>query len=247
MKANNHIVAIFGGTGDLTYRKLLPAFYNLLETKSLPDSFHLVVIGRQDLTTAAYHELVKPWLREQARFDVKEETLDVFLEYVSYFKMTFTEDEGYPRLKTYFEALDPQAHVLYYFAVAPSFFETIATQLARHQLVSKSKVIIEKPFGNDLKSAIDINNTLTHIFDEDRIFRIDHYVAKEMVQNIFTIRFSNMIFADSWNGASINNIQISAAETVGVENRGNYYDHTGALKDMFQKSLASVIIHCSYG
>lgn len=241
MKPNNHIVAIFGGTGDLTYRKLLPAFYNLLETKSLPDSFHLVVIGRQELTTASYHDLVKPWLREQARFDVKEEILDVFLEYVSYFKMTFTEDEGYPRLKTYFETLDPQAQILYYFAVAPSFFETIATQLDRHQLVSNSKVIIEKPFGNDLKSAIDINNTLTHIFDEDRIFRIDHYVAKEMVQNIFTIRFSNMIFADSWNGASINNIQISAAETVGVENRGNYYDHTGALKDMFQNHLLQLL------
>lgn len=241
MKQNNHIVAIFGGTGDLTYRKLLPAFYNLLETNSLPNGFNLVIIGRQSLTTQAYHELIKPWLREQARFAVKDETLDHFLSFVSYFEMTFTEDEGYPRLKRFFESLDPKAQILYYFAVAPSFFETIACKLNQHHLVAQSKVIIEKPFGNDLKSAVHINDTLTQIFDEDRIFRIDHYVAKEMVQNIFTIRFSNMIFADSWNGASINNIQISAAETVGVENRGNYYDHTGALKDMFQNHLLQLL------
>lgn len=238
---NNHIVTIFGGTGDLTYRKLLPAFYNLLETNQLPESMNIVIIGRQELTTKDYHALLKPWLEEHARYKIDQDKLEAFLNMVSYFEMTFTEDEGYVRLLDSFNSIDAKAKKLYYFAVAPAFFETIALQLKKHHLIENAKIIIEKPFGNDVKSAIQINDTLTHVIGEENIYRIDHYIAKEMVQNIFTIRFTNAIFQNIWNNSSIDNIQISANEIVGVENRGSYYDETGALKDMFQNHLLQIL------
>ncbi|WP_236261718.1 glucose-6-phosphate dehydrogenase [Erysipelothrix anatis] len=241
MHKDNHIVTIFGGTGDLTYRKLLPAFYNLKCTGNFPDHLHIVVIGRQPLTSESYRDLARPWLQEHSRIHVSDDHLDAFLNHVTYFEMTFTEDEGYERLFTRFQDIDANAKKLYYFAVAPSFFEIIAQKLEKHNLAKDSKIIIEKPFGNDLKSAESINHTLSNIFDEDHIYRIDHYVAKEMVQNIFTIRFANEIFKNIWNADNIANIQISANELVGVENRGNYYDHTGALKDMFQNHLLQIL------
>lgn len=238
---NNHIVSIFGGTGDLTYRKLLPAFYNLMHRKQLPQDFHIVVIGRRDYDSDSYRETLRPWIVEHSRCDVNDTDLDQFLDLVSYFKMTFTQAEGYQRLGAYFDQINPNAKKLYYFAVSPSFFETIATHLAHHDLNQNAKIIIEKPFGNDLDSAIAINTTLTQYFDEDHIYRIDHYIAKEMVQNIFTIRFANEIFKRIWDKDSIANIQITAAEKVGVEGRGNFYEQTGALKDMFQNHLLQIL------
>lgn len=238
---SNQIVTIFGGTGDLTYRKLLPAFYNLLKTDQLPENFHIVIIGRQELSTNDYHELLKPWLKEHARLKISDDHVNELLSYVTYFEMTFTQDEGYKRLKTHFDSIDSNATITYYFAVAPSFFETIALQLEKFDLIKNAKIIIEKPFGNDLASAISINDTLTGIIGEDNIYRIDHYLAKEMVQNIFTIRFANAVFRNIWNKDVIDNIQISANEMVGVENRGSYYDHTGAIKDMFQNHLLQIL------
>lgn len=238
---HNHIVSIFGGTGDLSYRKLLPAFYNLMMRDELPDSFHIVIIGRRDYTSESYRESLRPWIEKHSRFKVSKEDLNRFLGYISYFKMTFTEEEGYPRLAQYFETLDPTAKKLYYFAVAPSFFEVIAENLAKFGLNKNGKIIIEKPFGNDLESAISINDTLLRYFDDQHIYRIDHYIAKEMVQNIFTIRFHNEIFQKIWNKDSIDTVQISASEEVGVETRGNFYDQTGALKDMFQNHLLQIL------
>ena len=240
-KVNDHIITIFGGTGDLTYRKLLPAFYNLLENQHLPNKFNIVIIGRQDLSTEDYHELLIPWLKEHSRYDIDEDRLNDFLSMITYFEMVFTEDEGYVRLNDHFKKLNPDAKKLYYFAVSPSFFEVIAQKLSKHNCVKDAKIIIEKPFGNDLESAMNINETLTGIFGEAHIYRIDHYIAKEMVQNIFTIRFDNAIFKNIWNKDNISNIQISANETVGVESRGSYYDQTGALKDMFQNHLLQIL------
>ena len=240
-KVNDHIITIFGGTGDLTYRKLLPAFYNLLENKHLPSKFNIVIIGRQDLTTEDYHKLLIPWLKEHSRYDIDDARLNDFLSMITYFEMVFTEDEGYVRLNDHFKELNPNAKKLYYFAVSPSFFEVIALKLSKHNCIKDAKIIIEKPFGNDLESAMQINTTLTGIFGEEHIYRIDHYIAKEMVQNIFTIRFDNAIFKNIWNKDNISNIQISANETVGVESRGSYYDQTGALKDMFQNHLLQIL------
>ncbi|CAM3669027.1 glucose-6-phosphate dehydrogenase [Erysipelothrix urinaevulpis] len=241
MRINNHIITIFGGTGDLSFRKLLPAFYNLHAGNKLPESFHIVVVGRQDLTTETYRQRLRPWLKEHSRCPIDDESMELYLSYVSYFKMTFTEDEGYPQLKTYFNSLDENARLLYYFAVSPSFFETITYKLKNHGLTHNAKVIIEKPFGNDLVSAIKINQTLTDILGDDNIYRIDHYIAKEMVQNIYTIRFGNALFKEIWGRKAIKSIQISANETVGVESRGTFYEATGALKDMFPNHLLQIL------
>lgn len=234
-------ITIFGGTGDLTYRKLLPAFYNLMNTNLLPENFHIVVIGRKPYDDDSYRAHVKDWILKFSRLHREDHLLNDFLEHIHYFKMTFTEDEGYARLRDYYNSLPSNTNHLYYFAVAPSFFVTIANQLEKFDLISNSKVIIEKPFGNDLKSSQEINQRLTQIFSEDHIFRIDHYVAKEMVQNISTIRFTNELFKNIWNHDSIENIQISANEVVGVEGRGGYYDTTGALKDMFQNHILQIL------
>lgn len=241
MLNSSHTITIFGGTGDLTYRKLLPAFYNLMNTNLLPDEFQIVVIGRRDYSDSSYRSHVQDWILKHSRIHKDQESLDIFLNHIHYFKMTFTDDEGYGRLKDYYKTLNANTQHLYYFAVSPSFFETIATQLDKHGLIDNSKVIIEKPFGNDLESSQKINSTLTSLFQESNIFRIDHYVAKEMVQNISTIRFTNEIFKNIWNHKSIDNIQISANEIVGVEGRGGYYDATGALKDMFQNHILQIV------
>lgn len=241
----NHIFTIFGGTGDLTYRKLLPAIYNLENTKKVPESFHIVVIGRQDLDTEEYLKNLIPWIHDHCRFKIEAHVLQAFLDRIVYFKMVFTEDEGYLRLSQFFNTLDMESNTvhqrLFYFAVAPDFFVTIASKLQAYNLVSEGSIIIEKPFGNDLSSANQINGALTQIFDEEHIFRIDHYIAKEMVQNTHTIRFANAIFNNIWNHNMIEHIQISVAETVGVENRGNFYDITGALKDMFQSHILQIL------
>lgn len=241
MLSSSQTITIFGGTGDLTYRKLLPAFYNLMNTNLLPNDFQIVVIGRRDYTNSTYRNHVRDWVIKHSRLHKDDAQLDVFLDHIHYFKMTFTDDEGYGRLSEYYQTLNPNTQHLYYFAVSPSFFETIANQLAKHDLINNSKVIIEKPFGNDLASSQKINDTLTKLFKESNIFRIDHYVAKEMIQNISTIRFTNEIFKNIWNNQSIDNIQISANETVGVEGRGSYYDATGALKDMFQNHILQIV------
>lgn len=241
MARNKQIVTIFGGTGDLTYRKLLPAFFNLKVTHKLPKDFEIVIIGRRTYTTQEYKELVKPWILEFSRVHKDSLELEDFLDHIQYFEMTFTDEEGYYRLKEYYDSKSEQVNHLFYFAVAPSFFVEIATHLETAGLNKNADIIIEKPFGNDLQSAININTKLVDIFGDDHIYRIDHYVAKEMVQNIFTVRFANALFKNNWDNKSIKSIQISALETVGVENRGNYYDHTGAIKDMIQNHLLQIL------
>lgn len=243
MTSNNHIVTLFGGTGDLTYRKLLPAFYNLYYRGDLPDSFHIVIVGRRDFTTKSYIDNLKDWLKEHTRFPFDEVKFNEFTQYIHYFKMVFTEKEGYQRLRNFYDTLnkDIKHDLLYYLAVDPGFFITIGNNLHEHGLSKDANIIIEKPFGNDLKSAVEINEHLQDYFGESHIYRIDHYTAKEMVQNIHTIRFGNSIFDKSWHKDMIDNITISASETVGVVERGNFYDVTGALKDMVQSHLLQIL------
>ena len=238
-------MTLFGGTGDLTYRKLIPAFLNLHVRKVLPKSFRIVVIGRRDFNDDTYRQNLIPWLREHARFDCSDNDLYSFLDIISYFKMVFTEEEGYVRLSDYFNDLDAEAGMphkqLYYFAVDPSYFTIIAKHLKKHGLADNSSIIIEKPFGNDLESSVEINNTLQSIFTNKHIYRIDHYLAKEVVQKILPIRFENPLFMDKWNKDFIKSIEISIFEEVGVEKRGNFYDVTGALKDMVHSHLLQVL------
>ena len=237
------LLTIFGGTGDLTYRKLLPALYNLMATKTLPSDLKVFVVGRRDYTSESYGELIKPWIKEHARLPFSDNIFVALLKHIEYVKMNFTVKADYQLLQKVYEQY-PNAQHLYYYAVAPEFFGTISKYLRDCECMldsSTHQVLIEKPFGVDLESATRLDKELLEVFDRDSIYRIDHYLGKEMIQNIFTIRFQNMLFKQVFNKESIDYIAITASETVGVETRGGYYDQTGALKDMVQNHMFQIL------
>ena len=237
------LFTIFGGTGDLTYRKLLPALYNLMATKTLPRELKVFIVGRRDYTTASYGELIRPWIQEHARLPFGENVFEALMEHVEYVKMNFTVPEDYALLHDHYQQY-PHAQQLYYYAVAPEFFEVISNNLKTCDCMAVEnthQVMIEKPFGVDLESAQLLDKQLLEVFERDSIYRIDHYLGKEMIQNILTIRFQNRLFKEVFNKENIDYIAITASETVGVENRGSYYDQTGALKDMVQNHMFQIL------
>lgn len=231
---------IFGGTGDLTYRKLIPALYNLFATNKLMPEDRIVAIGRRDYSLDKYHEIIEEWVRKYSRIKFDEITFMEFLKHVDYFKMDFTNLEEYSKLENYFNLNKIENHIFYY-AVAPTFFGVISDGLISIKDCKNEKIIIEKPFGETLEDADQISKKLEECFGANNVYRIDHYLGKEMVRSIQTLRFSNPIFANSWNNKNIDNVQIIANEEVGVETRGNYYDKAGALKDMVQNHLMQIL------
>ena len=237
---NKTAITLFGGTGDLTYRKLLPALYNLNGLGKLADDFKIVVIGRREYSQADYINIVRNWVKEHARTKFDDEQFESYAKRIIYFKMNMTNEDDYAMLQEFYAREDIQKHV-YYFAVAPSFFMTITNGLKKHCSENNAKVIIEKPFGEDLEKAGLLNNELEKFFNQDEIYHIDHYLGKEMIQNILSLRFKNIIFKGIWNKDFIENVQITAAETVGVGTRASYYDKSGALKDMVQNHLLQVL------
>ena len=237
------VFTIFGSTGDLAYRKLLPAFYNLSHRGLMRDDFILLCIGRKDYTTDQYIEIAKSWMLEGGRFNYNEDDFNKFKKHVRYFKMEIADAKDYQTLFLEYRKLDAGLQ-LYYLAVAPEYFLAIGKFLQNSGILIPSithRVIVEKPFGKDLLSARTINLTLTGIFGEQNVYRIDHYMGKEMIQNIMTLRFANGMFESIWDSDHIDFIQISATETVGVENRGSYYDTAGALQDMVQNHLFQIL------
>ena len=237
---NKTAITLFGGTGDLTYRKLLPALYNLNALGKLADDFKIVVIGRREYSQADYINIVRTWVKEHARTKFDDEEFESYAKRIIYFKMNMTNEDDYEMLQNFYVEQDIQNHV-YYFAVAPSFFMTITNGLQKHCSENNAKVIIEKPFGEDLEKAGLLNDELEKFFNQDEIYHIDHYLGKEMIQNILSLRFKNIIFKGIWNKDFIENVQITAAETVGVGTRASYYDKSGALKDMVQNHLLQVL------
>ena len=237
---NKTAITLFGGTGDLTYRKLLPALYNLNALGKLADDFKIVVIGRREYSQADYINIVRTWVKEHARTKFDDEEFESYAKRIIYFKMNMTNEDDYAMLQEFYVEQDIQNHV-YYFAVAPSFFMTITNGLQKHCSENNAKVIIEKPFGEDLEKAGLLNDELEKFFNQDEIYHIDHYLGKEMIQNILSLRFKNIIFKGIWNKDFIENVQITAAETVGVGTRASYYDKSGALKDMVQNHLLQVL------
>ena len=237
---NKTAITLFGGTGDLTYRKLLPALYNLNGLGKLADDFKIVVIGRREYSQADYINIVRTWVKEHARTKFDDEEFESYAKRIIYFKMNMTNEDDYEMLQNFYVEQDIQNHV-YYFAVAPSFFMTITNGLQKHCSENNAKVIIEKPFGEDLEKAGLLNDELEKFFNQDEIYHIDHYLGKEMIQNILSLRFKNIIFKGIWNKDFIENVQITAAETVGVGTRASYYDKSGALKDMVQNHLLQVL------
>jgi glucose-6-phosphate 1-dehydrogenase len=243
-KQNKTVFTIFGGTGDLTYRKLLPAFYNLFSLYKMPQDFEILILGRKDYTTESYIEIIKPWLKKFTRTNFRDEVFDRMTEHLQYLVVNFTDEADYTLIKDVYEQWGGVQQRLYYLAVAPQFFAPIAHSLKNSGILDEKdshQVMIEKPFGVDITSAQMLHQQMCQAFNDESIYRIDHYLGKEMIQNIMSVRFNNTLFEGIWNNLQIDNIQISALETVGVENRGAYYDQTGALKDMVQNHLFQIL------
>ena len=243
------IMVIFGGTGDLTHRKLISAIYNLAYRDMLPENFAVVSVGRRQFTEEQYRNQAKESAGKYSRFPLEDKVWNRINERIHYIDFDFSDDGGYGRLKGLLSDLDREYNTegnrIYYLAVAPEYFEVIADKLKVHELAQntgeKHKIVIEKPFGRDLQSARYLNSKITEVFSEKNTYRIDHYLGKEMIQNIMVIRFANVLFESLWNNRYIDNIQISSSETVGVENRGGYYESSGALKDMIQNHMFQLL------
>ena len=236
---------IFGATGDLTYRKLLPALYDLNAQGEL-DQVNIIAVGRRDYNNEIYRQSALEAVHEGSRFKTNTEVLDdSFFSKLSYYKMDFNNVADYEGLRYYLsDIIENRDHYMYYLAVAPSSFTTIIQNLNESQILNQShskQLLIEKPFGDDLDSAVLINNELCRHFKEDEIYRIDHYLAKEMIRNILYWRFSNTVVEALMNDQVIDNIQITASETGGVETRGNFYEKTGAMNDMVQSHILQVL------
>lgn len=244
------ILVIFGATGDLARRKLYPALYNLAQDQLLPDRFAVVAVGRQAKSHEDANEdmieSIKAFSRTEYTASAKDQKL---LTCFHYFQMDFYDSSGYARLKSLLDAIDQQCKTqgnrVFFLAVAPEHFAPIALELKAHGMApnrdSWQRVVIEKPFGHDLKSAQELNGVIRSTFAEEQIYRIDHYLGKEMVQNLMVLRFANTLFEPLWNNKYIDHVQITFAETVGVEGRGSYYEKAGALRDMVQNHMLQLL------
>ncbi|WP_446744944.1 glucose-6-phosphate dehydrogenase [Silvibacterium acidisoli] len=242
------VVVIFGASGDLTKRKLLPALYHLEEAGLLPEQFGIVGVARRDLGESFAQDMKKGIL-EFGGVQKGEENVDKFVSKVSYHAMNFDDEAGYAALKDLLAKHDQEhgtkGNRLFYLAVAPEYFSDIVEHLGKHDMVhpkeGQVRVIIEKPFGHDLESAKELNAEVSKVFDENQIFRIDHYLGKETVQNLLVFRFANEIFEPLWNRNYIDNVQITAAESIGIEGRGPFYEKAGATRDILQNHLMEVL------
>ena len=242
-------LVIFGATGDLSRRKLLPAIYNLAHEGALPERFNLVGVSRRDLPDDEFREWARESIAEFSRRDADEEVLDGLLERLRYVGFSFDESEGYGKLKEVLEELDEEAGLplnrAFYLSTAPEFFPVITTELKKAELNQHDdldvRVIIEKPFGTDLESARELQDTVSDAFRERQVFRIDHYLGKETVQNLLAFRFANVMFEPVWNRNYIDHVQITASEDIGIGSRAGYYDQSGALRDLVQNHMLQLL------
>lgn len=253
--ANGHpagpcIMVIFGASGDLTKRKLIPALCNLAQANLLAREFAIVGFAFDALTTESFRKLLNDEIKEFASTPIEPQLWAWFLERIYYVQGDFKDDAAYQRLQQQIESVEKehatQGNRLHYLAVAPAFFAEVVNRLAKVGLTSEqnghwTRVIVEKPFGHDVESARQLNRDLNQVLEERQIYRIDHYLGKETVQNIMVFRFGNSIFEPIWNRHFIDHVQITAAETVGVEHRGGYYDTAGALRDMVPNHLFQLL------
>lgn len=250
MTLESCVLVIFGATGDLTRRKLYPALYNLWRQSLLPKNFAVVSIGRKDVSESRLHESISSAVRLFSRVNHQDGRQFLgFLQRFSYYQLEFGDSLGYAGLKAHLDRIDELWHTkgnrIYFLAVSPDYFSVISDQLHSHGMASNQKVwqrlVVEKPFGQDLRSAISLNNDVRKTFPENNIYRIDHYLGKEMAQNIMVLRFANTFFEPLWNNHYIDHVQITLAETIGVEGRGTYYEKAGALRDMVQSHALQLL------
>jgi len=245
-------MVIFGATGDLTRRKLLPALYRLKVLGLMPETFNIVGFSTRKFSDGEFRDFAIEAIKEFSPQEPVEAELKTLFKNTRFVTSTFDDQSGYERLATVLDELDSSAAVpasrIFYLATPPSFFKIIIERLdlaglshgesrARH----KPKVIIEKPFGRDLESARKLNEIIARYFDEEQVYRIDHYLGKETVQNILFFRFANGIYEPIWNRRYIDHVQITAAETGGVGKRGKYFEESGTLRDMVQNHLMQLL------
>lgn len=239
------LIVIFGGTGNLAYKKLYISLYNLYKRNELKEDFKIISVGRRDFSNNDFRDLLLGRLIRTNRFSAEENYND-FLENILYHKLEFNNKEDYESLNRLI-SLDGQKKYdnrVYYLATAPEYFKPICENLDSSKLLSKditSKVVIEKPFGKNLEDARSINQVLESYFEKENIYRTDHYLGKEMIQNILIMRFSNSIFEPMWNSKYISNVQINVSEAIGIDERGNYYESAGALRDMVQSHMLQIL------
>jgi glucose-6-phosphate 1-dehydrogenase len=244
-------LVIFGVTGDLSRRKLMPAVYDLANRGLLPPGFSLVGFARRDWADQDFGKEVHDSVRQQARTPFREATWRQLAQGFRFVPGEFSEDDAFDRLAETVHALDEQqgtgGNYAFYLSIPPKFFGVVCKQLARSGLAEPDgpdewrRVVIEKPFGHDLASARDLNNTVESIFPPDAIFRIDHYLGKETVQNIMALRFANQLFEPIWNAHFVDHVQITMAEDVGIGSRAGYYDGIGAARDVIQNHLLQLL------
>ena len=236
----NTVFILFGGTGDLAYKKLLPSLYSLHEKKLLPGKFVILSLGRRMTNETAYKNSIKNSFNNFT---------PEFLSLIRYLKFDVNNRNDYSTLKNVLENIDKsydtKGNRIFYLALPQRFSKQITLNLKTHKMINRDKgihkIVVEKPFGNNLESSKKLNADLKQVFKEKEIYRIDHYLAKEAVTNLFVFRFSNKIFSDIWSNKYIDSVQITAAESIGVEERAQYYDNSGAVRDMVQSHILQIL------
>lgn len=242
-------IVVFGGTGDLAKRKLFPAFFNLFIDEWMPTHFQIIALGRKQYSQEEFRTYILENLKEFSRSNqYTEEQWGSFSEKITFLKFDITDEDSFfhlsEKLAAFDVACEDRANRLFYLSVAPGFIDKVSSNLKKAGMadeVKKDRIVIEKPFGYDKASAVALNQLLNQHFEEEQIFRIDHYLGKETVQNILAFRFANTVFEPIWSNRHIESVQITVAEQVGVEDRGGYYDHSGALRDMIQNHLLQIL------
>ena len=234
------VLTVFGATGDLARRKLLPALFHRDVDGQLTDPTTIVGVSRREMDDAEFRELARQAINEHVA-DADAATLERFLARLRYAAADAESDAGWKELAALLSAQPAEGRV-FYLATAPAHFGPVCERLARFGLAGgDARVVIEKPLGKDLASARQLNEAIGAVFPEDRIYRIDHYLGKETVQNLMALRFANALFEPLWNAAHIDHVQISVAESLGVEGRADYYDGSGAMRDMVQNHLLQLL------
>ncbi|HEX2439046.1 MAG TPA: glucose-6-phosphate dehydrogenase [Methylomirabilota bacterium] len=241
---------IFGASGDLAHRKLIPALWSLYAARTLPEPFHIIGTGRTEMSNEAFRTKMREGVKQFARLKVPNDNVwSRFANSLSYVAGDPTGPDLYGKLRERIEEVErgreDAGNRLYYLSTPPSLYDPIVGQLGKAGLAAEergwTRIIIEKPFGHDLRSAQELNQLVTSVFREDQVYRIDHYLGKETVQNVLALRFANGILEPLWNRNHVAEVQFTVAEKVGVEGRGGYYEESGALRDMIQNHLLQVM------
>jgi glucose-6-phosphate 1-dehydrogenase len=238
-------VVIFGASGDLTHRKLLPALFHLFLEEMLPASFAIVGYARTELSDEEFQEQARAAVTEYGRCLAEPDAWTEFAEHLSYVAGDFRSEGAFAHLREGLIGVDrtmgTEGRRLYYCATPPEAYADIVRRLGEAGMNENAHVIIEKPYGTDLQSARELDAIVHEVFDESQIFRIDHYLGKETVQNILVLRFANALFEPLWNNKYIDHVELTVAEDIGIEGRGRFYERTGALRDMVQTHLLQVV------